>query len=71
MDPISAIGLAAALAQLLVVLTQTIQYLNDVQNAPEGPWQDNSTGSRSSRPLDKLRLQGRVRQTTRSMNYQP
>jgi hypothetical protein len=36
MDPISAIGLAAALAQLLVVLTQTIQYLNDVQNAPKG-----------------------------------
>ncbi len=35
MDPISAIGLAAALAQLLVVLTQTIQYLNDVQNAPK------------------------------------
>lgn len=34
MDPVSAIGLAASLLQVIGTLTKTVGYLNDVKNAP-------------------------------------
>ena len=35
MDPVSAIGLTASLVQLIGTATKTIEYLNDIKNAPK------------------------------------
>jgi hypothetical protein len=35
MDPISVVGLAASLAQLIDVATKVFRYMNDVKNAPK------------------------------------
>ena len=35
MDPITAAGLIASIAQLIGTTTQTIQYLNDMKDAPK------------------------------------
>ena len=35
MDPVTAIGLAASIVQLITTTTQTVQYVNQIKNAPK------------------------------------
>ena len=38
MDPVTAVGLAASIVQLIDATTKVIKYLNDVKDAPKDRW---------------------------------